>query len=578
MSKRHSNEIVHEGWLTKSPPTQRLWRAVSRWRRRWFVLRQGDLPAQYWLEYYTDKKCLKLKGRIDLDQCEQVDAGIESPAHLRVKCRENLFDLKTPRRTYYLAADSKVEMDKWVECVCRVCGLRAEMDATFGSVEVEELSFPPLTDPEPPSQSSGSTPYIFISECYSGQPPPGVLTKQLEAQVASMTSRGQKPTRLFDAPHPVDDFYDQPRTLAAPVSLAQADDDVFTWDVARAPSVNWNTFPRDSVSELSLKRASESSEASTTEEQPSSAELGSLVAAQRFSRAIGGGNGGGGEEVSAPPRPPKPSHLAEVHSYLNIESVLENRASAPTRPAPRSPDCLDEMYDFPRQHPAAGRNCYSNAAATTSSSSSTATGTVFQFEVHETSEEPGTPRSEDDSEELGSPPPPPSVHRDLKPRRSEPSPSPAPCVDRALKPRRRNAPDSPDEQAFTLAAPPTQRGAEGRQRRQRAAPSPTPPGTFGPVGAFFHGNSCSEESDEEQNFFHIVNNKFVPSSKGLDKLKYLDLDLEMGGASGGLASRQPSKSTLSLGPPTIYNTVDFVKTQAFNRTRKEVESLRQLPH
>lgn len=46
--------------------------SLQRWRRRWFVLRQGDLPGQYFLEYYTDKKCLKLKGKIDLDHCEQV--------------------------------------------------------------------------------------------------------------------------------------------------------------------------------------------------------------------------------------------------------------------------------------------------------------------------------------------------------------------------------------------------------------------------------------------------------------------------------------------------------------------------
>jgi protein daughter of sevenless len=120
------------------------------------VLRQGDLPGQFFLEYYTDKKCLKLKGKIDLDQCEQVccltnwsnprfiiifllkvDAGIESPDHLRVKCRENLFDLKTPNRTYYLAADSKVEMDKWVECICKICGLRAEIDALETSCKLQ---------------------------------------------------------------------------------------------------------------------------------------------------------------------------------------------------------------------------------------------------------------------------------------------------------------------------------------------------------------------------------------------------------------------------------------------------------
>jgi GRB2-associated-binding protein 1 len=37
------------------------------------VLRHsGELPGQYFLEYYTDHNCRKLKGKIDLDQCEQV--------------------------------------------------------------------------------------------------------------------------------------------------------------------------------------------------------------------------------------------------------------------------------------------------------------------------------------------------------------------------------------------------------------------------------------------------------------------------------------------------------------------------
>lgn len=46
---------------------------LQRWRKRWFALRHsGELPGQYFLEYYTDKRCRKLKGCIDLDQCEQV--------------------------------------------------------------------------------------------------------------------------------------------------------------------------------------------------------------------------------------------------------------------------------------------------------------------------------------------------------------------------------------------------------------------------------------------------------------------------------------------------------------------------
>ena len=63
-------------WVPRVFSEQKFIGAAScfqRWRRRWFVLRHsGELPGQYFLEYYTDRNCRKLKGKIDLDQCEQV--------------------------------------------------------------------------------------------------------------------------------------------------------------------------------------------------------------------------------------------------------------------------------------------------------------------------------------------------------------------------------------------------------------------------------------------------------------------------------------------------------------------------
>ena len=35
------------------------------------------MPGQYVLEYYVDRTARKLKGSIDLDQCEQVRTGQE---------------------------------------------------------------------------------------------------------------------------------------------------------------------------------------------------------------------------------------------------------------------------------------------------------------------------------------------------------------------------------------------------------------------------------------------------------------------------------------------------------------------
>lgn len=95
---------------------------MQRWRRRWFTLKQGEIPEQFCLEYYTDDNCRKLKGVIDLDQCEQVDSGLQLE-HRKQKF-QHMFDVKTPRRTYYLAADSEEDMNYWVNCICQVCNLQ----------------------------------------------------------------------------------------------------------------------------------------------------------------------------------------------------------------------------------------------------------------------------------------------------------------------------------------------------------------------------------------------------------------------------------------------------------------------
>lgn len=114
-----NKEIHHEGWLIKSPPTKRILRA--RWRKRWFTLKQGEIPGQFCLEYYTDRNCRKLKGVIDLDQCEQVDSGLHLE-HRKQKF-QYMFDIKTPNRIYYLAAETENDMRDWVNCICQVCNL-----------------------------------------------------------------------------------------------------------------------------------------------------------------------------------------------------------------------------------------------------------------------------------------------------------------------------------------------------------------------------------------------------------------------------------------------------------------------
>lgn len=103
---------------------------MQRWRRRWFLLtNSGELPGQYILTYYTDRNCRKFKGIINLDQCEQVDLGLKLDGKLKF---DHVFDIKTPSRTYYLAADTETEMKNWVTCICKVCGLKSTNEEDDG--------------------------------------------------------------------------------------------------------------------------------------------------------------------------------------------------------------------------------------------------------------------------------------------------------------------------------------------------------------------------------------------------------------------------------------------------------------
>ena len=41
---------------------------------------------------------------------------------------DHMFDIRTPQRTYYLAADSDEEMNAWAKMVCNACGFKAEQE------------------------------------------------------------------------------------------------------------------------------------------------------------------------------------------------------------------------------------------------------------------------------------------------------------------------------------------------------------------------------------------------------------------------------------------------------------------
>ncbi|XP_067297477.1 GRB2-associated-binding protein 1 isoform X2 [Pseudorasbora parva] len=112
-------DVVHSGWLRKSPPEKKLRRYA--WKKRWFVLRSGRLTGDPdVLEYYKNDHAKKPIRVIDLNLCEQVDAGLT----FNKKDLEHsfIFDIKTIDRIFYLVADTEEEMNKWVRSICDICG------------------------------------------------------------------------------------------------------------------------------------------------------------------------------------------------------------------------------------------------------------------------------------------------------------------------------------------------------------------------------------------------------------------------------------------------------------------------
>ncbi|KAL3066581.1 hypothetical protein OYC64_016516 [Pagothenia borchgrevinki] len=192
-------DVVCSGWLRKSPPEKKLRRYA--WKKRWFVLRSGRLTGDPdVLEYYKNDHAKKPIRVIDLNLCEQVDAGLT----FNKKDLEHsfIFDIKTIDRVFYLVADTEEEMNKWVRCICDICGFnptdeeaaKAAHQSAIGGLVVDTPPHPALghilgpaamlTSIPPPyqpvsvrhldSQSSSEEPqdYLWLVNCESKKPDP----------------------------------------------------------------------------------------------------------------------------------------------------------------------------------------------------------------------------------------------------------------------------------------------------------------------------------------------------------------------------------------------------------------------
>ncbi|KRT84959.1 hypothetical protein AMK59_2789, partial [Oryctes borbonicus] len=281
------------------------------------------------------------------------------------------------------------------------------------------------------------------------------------------------------------------------------------------------------------------------------------------------------------------------------------------------------MYDFPRSHQVEAestqnsvikRHCYNNAAPAMcqdgqvfkydmSPQAGTSNQQVFVYDTDDMSDVPPSPSSQNSSLYCNLPSPllpdtqlipPPVVNRGLKPKRklsdtlsisSNPEPSSprlAPSVDRKLKPTTTVLPVNVDlcffyeknrifilQKLSRMQSPHVE--PQGNLRKMfnvdtdtiynmRAAPSPLP--------TILRRSHDSLVSDNEQ--FYLFST--TDSLQNYHKLEYLDLDLD--NKTSQFSSSKTSQPLRSPGANTVYKKVDFMKTEAFNITRNNLEKER----
>lgn len=302
--------------------------------------------------------------------------------------------------------------------------------ATTGITEIS----PPVT---PHTIISG--PYIPISECISGKP----INNDEDLKQLILLYGSNKTTTSSMAPvaSVTRDFYDLPRNLRPPEVFVNAgstpppspgSESVFTDDESvlrrptssnssKKPDVNWETFPRPSDSSMD------------GEDSPNMLYSISNAIPMRADRVFAKAPPSNAPIILAPPRPPKPSHLASSESQMQYNHRTEENTNIVTAPAiavspggsNTAPISIarvaelsqDEMYDIPRSHLVAGNcpgntlkkstdstigaaafsghHCYSNAAPGCKTSDN---NNIFRYDfaVSTTNpdEVPGSPHSE----------------------------------------------------------------------------------------------------------------------------------------------------------------------------------------
>nr|XP_044987086.1 GRB2-associated-binding protein 1 isoform X2 [Jaculus jaculus] len=341
-------EVVCSGWLRKSPPEKKLKRYA--WKRRWFVLRSGRLTGDPdVLEYYKNDHAKKPIRIIDLNLCQQVDAGLT----FNKKEFENsyIFDINTIDRIFYLVADSEEEMNKWVRCICDICGFNpteeapasAQADASSAALppSYQLISLPP--HPETLGLQEDPQDYLLLINCQSKKPEPTRTHADFAKSTSSETDCNDNvPSHKnpSQSKHGVNGFfqqhmmYDSPPPRAASVSV-----DSSLYNLPR--SYSHDVLPKESPSSTEVDGElyvfNTPSGASTLETQMRHASVSYDIPlapgnTYQIPRTFPEGTLGQTSKLDTipdvpPPRPPKP-HL--THDRSPVETCGIPRATSDT--------------------------------------------------------------------------------------------------------------------------------------------------------------------------------------------------------------------------------------------------------
>uniref|UniRef100_A0A2K6RSI7 GRB2 associated binding protein family member 4 n=1 Tax=Rhinopithecus roxellana TaxID=61622 RepID=A0A2K6RSI7_RHIRO len=147
-----SGHVLHSGWLRKSPPEEKL--RLFAWRKRWFILRKGQTSSDPdVLEYYKNDGSKNPLRTINLNLCEQLDVGVTLDFNKKEIQKGYMFDIKTSERTFYLVAETREDMNKWVQSICQICGFRQVEESTGSLGNTSSASHSPCSSAAEPSRS-----------------------------------------------------------------------------------------------------------------------------------------------------------------------------------------------------------------------------------------------------------------------------------------------------------------------------------------------------------------------------------------------------------------------------------------